>query len=75
MAFRSTPVLKAPFFPQDAEKVQELRTIGAQVLPNLRERSAALQIEVAQEKEAVAEVSACDQGELKDLKGAITEQT
>jgi hypothetical protein len=35
-------------------------------LPVLRERAAALQVELTKEKEVVSEIEACDEGELSD---------
>ena len=47
-------------------KLDEMATELDEYLPVLRERAAALQIELAKEREAVAEIEACDQGELCD---------
>ncbi len=48
--------------------------MASEILPSLRERFSVLQLELAQEKEAVAEIAKCDQEELKDLKAGIAEQ-
>lgn len=40
-------------------------------LPLLRERAAALEIELGKEKEVVAEIEKCDQGELSDWRATV----
>ena len=47
-------------------KLDEMTTELDEYLPVLRERAAALAIELAREREVVAEIEACDQGELCD---------
>lgn len=59
---------------QDAEIIESRRAVASDILPSLRERFSALQLELAQEKEAVAEIVKCNQEELKDLKAGIAEQ-
>lgn len=44
------------------------------LLPDLRKRLAVLKEELEREREAVHEIEACDQEELKALREAITEQ-
>lgn len=59
---------------QDQSRIQNLRAETSVLLPNLRERLAALQRELEEEKAAVAEIEDCDQEELKELKAGIAEQ-
>ena len=47
-------------------KLDEMTSEVDEYLPILRERAAALQVELAKEREVVSEIEACDQGELSD---------
>jgi len=47
-------------------KLDEMTSEVDEYLPILRERAAALQVELAKEREVVGEIEACDQGELCD---------
>jgi hypothetical protein len=42
-------------------------------LPLLRERAAALQVELSREREVVSEIESCDQGDLSDWKATVVD--
>jgi kinetochore protein Spc7/SPC105 len=59
---------------QDKERLDSMHEQATALLPDLRARLAALQAELAGEREVVREIEACDQDELRDLREAMTEQ-
>ena len=56
---------------QDEIKLDEMSTEVDDYLPQLRERAALLAAELQKEREVVAELEACNQGELSDWRNTV----
>ncbi|WWD20877.1 hypothetical protein CI109_105354 [Kwoniella shandongensis] len=59
---------------EDNDRLSAMNEQVASLLPDLKARQAALQVELAREREIVAEIAACDQQELASYKEGIAEQ-
>ena len=59
---------------QDQERLDTIISQTDEMLPELRARAEALELELVKERKVIEEVANCDQGELEDLRVAMAEQ-
>ncbi|OCF35950.1 hypothetical protein I316_02445 [Kwoniella heveanensis BCC8398] len=60
---------------EDNERLTDLNDQLSDLIPDLKAKQAALQAELAKEREVVAKIAACDQSELLGYKEGIAEQS